>query len=84
MRADKDGAPGVRGGVRKWARRLRLGALLGVVALVLIVLFQNMGTATYRILFWEKDVPRLLMLVIVFAAGALAGALVMKAIRRAL
>jgi uncharacterized integral membrane protein len=83
MTAEKPDASQRRGGgfVGRWFRRLRLAVLLVVVALVLIVMFQNIEKTPYQVLFWQVPVSRLLALLIVFLAGAAAGALALAAVR---
>ena len=80
--ARQEPAPSAGRTVRRWLKRLRLALLLIVVVLVLIVMFQNIETTTYQALFWEVPVSRLLALLIVFVAGAAAGALALGAVRR--
>ena len=83
MTAAKQDASGPVGSAAgRFLRRLRLAVLLIVVVLVLIVMFQNIETTPYQVLFWEVPVSRLLALLIVFLAGAAAGALALAAVRR--
>ncbi len=73
-----------RGGVGMagWMRRVRLAALLAVVVLVLIVLFQNTEPATFDVLFWRPQVPRALLVLGAFGAGAVAGMLALHLLGR--
>lgn len=80
--AKQEPAPSAGRAVRRWLKRLRLALLLIVVVPVLIVMFQNIEKMTYQVLFWEVPVSRLLALLIVFLAGAAAGALALAAVRR--
>jgi len=80
--AKQEPAPSGGRAVRRWLKRLRLALLLIVVVPVLIVMFQNIEKKTYQVLFWEVPVSRLLALLIVFLAGAAAGALALAAVRR--
>ena len=58
----------------KWLRRIRLGAVLGVSAFVLIVFFQNVKKHDpYDILFWQASVPRWIALLVAAVIGLAAG-----------
>jgi uncharacterized integral membrane protein len=61
---------------RRWLRRIKIGAVLTAIVLVLIVIFQNNEKATFYVLFWDAEMPRLLLPLAAFAAGGVAGAVV--------
>lgn len=55
-----------------------VAGVLGV--LLLVVLFQNLGSAPISVLFWSWDLPLLVVMLASAAAGALLGALVVLAL----
>ncbi len=68
------GESGVRGAGRRWAQRVKYGALALLVVCVLIVVFQNSEQSQFRVLFWKVSAPQALMLLVTFLLGAGAGA----------
>ncbi len=65
-----------------WLRRARWAAGLAVVVLVLIVLFQNVETATFEVLLWTPELPRFVVPLLAFVAGAVAGVVAWHLLRR--
>lgn len=61
--------------------RAKLIAIGVVVALVLVIVFQNMQSVETRLLFVSVTMPRALLLLIVFALGFLAG-LIARVVRK--
>jgi uncharacterized integral membrane protein len=59
----------------------RLIGILALVAVVVVVLFQNTELTTVKILFWTFEMPRWLLLSLHFVAGGAAG-LVLARVRR--
>ena len=62
----------------RFGRRLKqakLAAVLLAVGLVLIVFFQNNQREAFSILFWQVALPRSVLLLVAFVAGAGAGLL---------
>lgn len=56
-------------------KNMKLGMAVGIVVLVLVLIFQNMQAVDTKLLFMTITMPRALLLVIVFALGALTGML---------
>jgi uncharacterized integral membrane protein len=48
--------------------------LIVLIVLVVIVAFQNMGQASFQVLFWSVKMPLAAMLLLAFVVGGLAGA----------
>lgn len=71
-----------RAGLGVWLRRAKLICVVVVAVLVVIVLFQNNKPATFEVLFWRPEVPLAVLLLGVFATGALMGAVVAHLLRR--
>ena len=61
---------------RAWA-----AGLLGI--LLLVILFQNLGSSRLSVLFWSWELPLLVVMLGCVAAGALLGALVVMALSSA-
>ena len=61
--------------------RAKLIAIGVVVALVLVIVFQNLQSVETRLLFASVTMPRALLLLIVFALGFLAG-LIARVVRK--
>ncbi len=71
-----------RAGLGVWLRRAKLICVAVVAVLVLIILFQNNEKATFDVLFWHPELPLVVLLLGVFAAGGLVGAVVVHLLRR--
>ncbi|MEO0482646.1 MAG: lipopolysaccharide assembly protein LapA domain-containing protein [Planctomycetota bacterium] len=61
--------------------RAKLIAIGVVVALVLVIVFQNMQSVETRLLFVSVTMPRALLLLVVFALGFLTG-LIARVVRK--
>jgi len=61
------------GHVRVWAAAI-------ITVLLLVLLFQNLGTTRIAVLFWSWDLPLLVMMVAFAVLGALLGAIVVLAL----
>ena len=48
-------------------------AMMLIVALVLVFVLQNAATVELRFLFWKAEMSRVLLLLLVFVAGIVAG-----------
>jgi uncharacterized integral membrane protein len=55
-------------------RRVKVIGLIVLIGLVVIVAFQNMGQASFQVLFWSVKMPLAAMLLLAFLVGGLAGA----------
>ena len=76
MAADEGGKP-------NWPKRIKLGAVALIVILALIILFQNNGNRSFRVLFWEPAIPPSVLLLAAFAGGVVTGALALSYLHRA-
>jgi uncharacterized integral membrane protein len=63
-------------------RNVKMALVIALVVLVLIVIFQNVEQASYRILFWQLRLPRIAFALLAFGAGALASGLTLLAARK--
>ena len=54
---------------------VKMIVLLVVVALLLIIAFQNTDEVPFRVLIWPLEFPKTLLLVVMFLVGFLAGRL---------
>ena len=55
------------------ARNNRLIAILVLIGLVLLFIFQNVATVEIHFLFWSTSMPRSLMILLILLAGILIG-----------
>jgi uncharacterized integral membrane protein len=55
--------------------RIKIGIVLGLLALVTIVVLQNSSPVVVRVLFWSASVDLLLLLLGLFVVGLITGAL---------
>jgi uncharacterized integral membrane protein len=62
--------------------KAKLISLVVILILVLVVLAQNSAEVTFRFLFWSAQVSQLLLVLIVLAAGFVAGYVVALMRRR--
>ncbi len=74
-------AQGKRRTGAKWKRNVKSVLILVLVVVVLIVIFQNVENDDFQVLFWKATLPKVLFLLIAFAAGALVGALLSHLLR---
>jgi uncharacterized integral membrane protein len=54
-------------------KKIRLGAIIALIAIVVIVILQNTEQVTTQILFASIEMPQAFLLFLTFAVGALAG-----------
>ena len=74
--------PTARPGLAVWLKRVRVVCIVVVAVLVLIVLFQNKERAAFDVLFWRLEAPQAVLLLGIFATGALVGAVATRLLRR--
>ncbi|MFT5882636.1 MAG: putative integral membrane protein [Crocinitomicaceae bacterium] len=55
------------------AKKIRLGSLIFIIALVTIIIFQNREQVATKILFASIEMPQAFLLFLTFIVGALAG-----------
>ena len=57
--------------------------LLSIITLLLsILLIQNLKTVSISFLFWNLDMPRVVLVITVFVLGAIFGAIVLSLVRK--
>jgi len=66
-----------------WPKRVKFGAVLAVVVIGLILLFQNNKNIPFNVLFWQPHLPPSMLLLGAFALGVVAGALALHFLSKA-
>jgi uncharacterized integral membrane protein len=66
-----------------WAKRIKFGAVIAVLVLGLVLLFQNNDNIKFNVLFWKPQLPPSMLLLGAFALGVVAGALALHFLSKA-
>ncbi len=66
-----------------WPKRIKLGAVILILVIVLTILFENNENIKFNILFiWHPQVPPSMLLLGTFAVGFVAGALALHFVKK--